>query len=154
MTIRTSNWGEMAGIVALVISLIFVGAELRQSTRTAEAQALLDLNTEFNEMERMRIESPGLQEIISKSIESPEEISQLERMRLHSLFYITFNTNENAYMFYERGIITEEFYEAYSSGVCHFFLKYPLSYTMWQDGEFILQSKFVDYINQNCELSS
>ena len=49
---KLSTWAEVLGIIALVVSLVFVGVEVRHSTAATSAQALLNLNDAMNEILR------------------------------------------------------------------------------------------------------
>ena len=46
---KLSKIAEIVGLIAVVISLVFVGLEVRHNTATTAAQALLDLNSSVNE---------------------------------------------------------------------------------------------------------
>ena len=47
---KLSTWAEVAGILALVVSLVFVGIEIRNNTAATSAQALLELNVAMNDV--------------------------------------------------------------------------------------------------------
>lgn len=66
---RPDNWksiAEFVGIAAIVLSLVMVSYELRQSTAVATAQAIFDVNTIFDESYRARAQNPDLDELVEK----------------------------------------------------------------------------------------
>jgi hypothetical protein len=154
MTLSKSSWIETTGIFAIILSLVFVGFELRQNTRIAEAQALSELNALSNENLRLRLETPGLAELRIKWRQAPEDLSELEQDTFQAYWQSVLNAYENAFMFYDRGIIDEIHFEVWSKDLCKIISDTPLAYRMMQDGYFGLQIKFENHVDQSCQLSN
>ena len=150
MSIKLSSWVEIVGVSSVVLSLIFVGVELRQNTRASEAQALLDLNSAFNEINMWKINTPELIRLRKKVDTSYDELTKAEKRRAINMFQIELNLFENAYMYFERGIIEKEQFDVYFRGICDF-LKPSAVNRMWNAKEFFLQPKFEIYITQKCK---
>lgn len=150
MSIKLSSWVEIVGVTSVVLSLIFVGVELRQNTRASEAQALLDLNTAFNEINMWKISTPELIQLRKKVDTRFDELTKAEKRQAINMFQIELNLFENSYMYFERGIIEKEQFNVYLHGLCDF-LKQSAINRIWNAKEFFLQPKFVTYVTLTCK---
>ena len=70
---------ELVGIFAVVLSLLMVAFELRQSTAVATAQALYETNTVHDQSYRARAQYPELDALIEKGHTEPDSLSERER---------------------------------------------------------------------------
>lgn len=118
---RSDNWksiAEFVGIAAIVLSLVMVSYELRQSTAVATAQAIFDVNTIFDESYRARAQNPDLDELIEKGHSNPEALSERERSQFRAWLRADMNVAEATWFYQDRGIIPEEGFDGFMESVC------------------------------------
>ena len=90
---KLSTWAELAGILALVVSLVFVGMELRLSSSATSAQALLELSLATNELVMWDLENYS-QELDRKATEEPWKLSVEEERRVRLVSQMGMNLQE------------------------------------------------------------
>ncbi len=103
---RWNDIAELVGMVAIVIGLYFVYAELRQSSVIVRAEMSTETNQIFAKLdEQERV--PAFASILVKAEMSPENLTRVERVQLNSYYrrVLTAYARENYY--YRRGIFPE-----------------------------------------------
>ena len=111
MRTKLSIYLELISAVAVVISLVFVGLEIRnsseqteQNTKAHQISAYQDLISRIVDMNAIGIEASATVETLT-TIEVP---TQEETERLNSFLWILFRHGDMAYFQYENGSISEE----------------------------------------------
>ena len=115
-----SNWSvaaERVGLIAVVLSLLFVGYEVKRNTDLAvveSQQELLVLNVEMKGW--------FLDEDIRRILLA-DDINQLQKDELQTLVYLAgswFDLHEHALLGYQRGVLSDEQMRVWSAGLCTF----------------------------------
>jgi len=108
---RLSITLEVISALVVVISLVFVGLEIRnsteqteQNTRTLQVSAYQDLISRIVDLNMIAIEESVTIETLV-ALDSP---SATETQRLNSFLWILFRHGDMAYFQYENGSISEE----------------------------------------------
>jgi hypothetical protein len=103
---------EGIGFVAIVGSLVLVGLETRNSTKSTELNtqaieiaAYQELINNISEMNSLMLENEDAAKFILKMRDGLP--SQMESSRLDSAFFMQFRHGDIAYFMYERGAIDE-----------------------------------------------
>ncbi|MEP0201828.1 MAG: hypothetical protein ABJ084_08205 [Halioglobus sp.] len=111
MQTRLSITLEIISALVVVISLVFVGLEIRnsteqteQNTRTLQVSAYQDLISRIVDLNMIAIEESVTIETLV-AIDSP---TSTETQRLNSFLWILFRHGDMAYFQYENGSISEE----------------------------------------------
>ena len=101
------NLIEVVGILSVVISLLFVGYELRQNTSVSRYQAYNDSTSRFQDLTLFIAADNELSELQLKmrTASSLDEYAPLEIEKLLNLFYATTRTFEGQYRAYQAGLI-------------------------------------------------
>lgn len=105
---------EVAGVLAIVASLVFVGIETRNSTQQAiltnralEIAAYQELMDNIAEMNRIQLQDAEVAALVYKSRFSTEELTDLESYRMNRVNFLRFRHGDMAYFQYERGAIDD-----------------------------------------------
>ena len=118
------NWGkwkdllELIGFVAIIVSLGLVALELRQNTAVTAAQAMLELNSAFDDSYRARAQDPVLAQLIKDGHENPDNLTDLERNQFAAWLRADMNNAEAAWVYYEQGLIAEDTFDGSIAGIC------------------------------------
>lgn len=70
---------NLSAFFAVVLSLLLVAFEVRQSTAVATAHAVFETNTVHNQSYRARAQHPELDALIEKGHTEPDSLSERER---------------------------------------------------------------------------
>ena len=119
MKIDIRAWAEGVGVVAVVLSLLFVGFEIRQSSEiaTVEAsQALAQMSQELTVTTHMEPEFASL--IIKADEQGLDSLDAIERERYVTFVRLSFNVWEQAFYSHSRGVLTDEHWQNWNSANC------------------------------------
>ncbi len=137
--------GEMIGGFAVVISLIYVGLQVRQNSNSVRASsqiALRQLGTEITS----QLAAPDMARIYIQGLKDLSPLPAEDRVRFHSLMFSLFGIYE-AYYFQEYfGIIPQEFLPRYDQALFH--LRQPGVKQWWDSGG---RDQFSDKFVENLE---
>jgi len=154
--IGRSQWLETVGVIAIVISLVLVGIEIRQNTNAAAAQAVMALKQEFNENDRSVINDPELAELMVRASADAvraegtvSSLSSADIIRLERLARSRFNVREAAYNFYRRGLLDESEYAQWREGICGE-LKNPGMRMYWNQNPTGFEAEFMRDADSRC----
>ena len=132
---------EIAGIVAVVLSLIFVGFELRQNTAAVHAATMQALTDGSQEYLLLMASSPELTAIRMKARTSPEQLTEIEADRYNSLRRSRWVRFQNAFSQYQRGTIGYDDWSYYESLIC---ISPPEE---WEEHKGGLTRPFVEFVD-------
>ena len=100
--------------VAVVVSLVFVGLEVRESARQTElntqslqVSAYQDLISQITEINARSMDKPEISLLIAAT-SSFEELSEIEREQVFSAFMLVARHGDMAFYQYELGMLTAE----------------------------------------------
>lgn len=112
MTITNKQIIEIVGIIAVVLSLLFLTFEIRQSNKIATASAEGETREWAREVRTRIAENPEYASLMLKLKSENEELSPLEEERAyaHAIQYISVWSQSNAA--FENGVLSE-----YSFGI-------------------------------------
>lgn len=115
MTLETIYYiGQTVAVIAIIISLSFVGLQMRQNDRTAQAQIHQEIADAYNAMILTSAIDGGALFRAALSEKSIEEIDDQDLDNLSALLVTWFKWFENAYFQHKNGFLTDEYFEAYS----------------------------------------
>ena len=128
---------EISGAFAVVLSLVFVGYQLKQGNEeTALNTQALELNAYQQLIERIAdfnlstIEYPELRAVRAK-VEAGETLSQDEGDIFNAFLFLAYRNGDLAYMQFERGIIDEERLRS-GMGLLVNYLEFPAVQAHWE----------------------
>ena len=115
-----SNWtavAERVGLIAVVVSLLYVGYEIKRNTDLAVVESQQDLLVLLVEMKGWFVDK----EI--RKILLADDIDQLQKDELQILVYLAgswFDLYEHALLGHQRGVLSDEQIRVWSAGMCTF----------------------------------
>jgi hypothetical protein len=139
--------GEMIGGIAVVISLIYVGLQVRQnsnSVRAASQIALRQLGTEITS----QLAAPDMARIYIQGLKDLSPLPAEDRVRFHSLMLSLFGVYEAYYFQVYFGIIPQELQPTHDHAQALFHLRKPGVKQWWDGGG---RDQFSDKFVENLE---
>lgn len=96
------NTGEFVGAILLVVSLIFVGLQLRQNTRAVQRSSAREAGNALVASLQAYVGSAELSEITIRAFESLESISPVDRYRFDGWMYGWLHAHELEHLLVSR----------------------------------------------------
>lgn len=97
---RLDRWLGTVGHIAVVIGLIVVAIELRQSASVANGELSSQFMSNWQELDRSR-QDPSFAAVYSKSIQHPQDLTLDEAVRLDGYYWVVMDQLELARMLVE-----------------------------------------------------
>ena len=115
--IKLKNWvafAEIISAIAVVISLIYVGMEIRRSTLESDADIQAELLSYTIQRRYILLENKELSVLLVKGYEAPSQLTPAERLRFQSYIEIIYVAWERAYMTKRAGVFSAELFEEWN----------------------------------------
>ena len=124
------NWdaigafSEILGAISVVVSLIYVAAQVRQSTRQAATDTGFGLMSEFSRVDELILTTPEMIALMVK-LESNEELTNEERKRSEHFALRLMNNWMGAEIAHQNGLLDPGLYEDMIGDARHNITSYP-----------------------------
>jgi len=151
---------ELAGAIAVLLGLIFVGLELRQNTAAVEASTLQSLTDASVDYVTLLAVDADLNRIWQKASISPEQLTEEESSRLHFLIRGQWLRFQNTFLHWQRGTLSDEDWALYEGYICR--VGTPgseinrgaddIRVATWNAHKPVLLNKFVEFV-ESCRAS-
>lgn len=99
---------EIASAIAVVLSLIYVGYEIRRSTMESNADVRAELLSYSRDRRVLVIENANLARILTKGYTAPATLTPEEALQFDNYVQLHFVAWESAFISREAGILSEE----------------------------------------------
>ena len=143
---------EIVGIIVLIVSIIFLGYELKRSNDIAETEAVATIYSMTNEMGLALAESRELSRVFGQALSDFESLSPDDRWTLYVLLEYVVNVNEVAWKYYDKGVINQEEVDHYTRGLCKIIGRHPSLVAAWRSNKEDRLPGFYEYATGVCEL--
>lgn len=151
---RFSAIAEFIGVAAVVLSLVFVGMEIRQSADINSAQAVYSLNQTTSELLQQIAINADLAELLSHASNDFASLDENEQMRARFWYRGVINNHEAAWKFHSKGLIDDQDHQAWLTSFCDILIQREGARIEWQASSEIYNRRFVDEYNTHCGLNS
>lgn len=120
------NWdgvaamAELLGAVAVVISLIYLGRQVRQNTTAVRTGNATTVQSNFQALAKLFYTDPEMTKVVLQAMESDQDLTAEQRLGAYAYFFDFLKTAELAHYHFRHGELDEElwtasmaFYKAY-----------------------------------------
>jgi hypothetical protein len=112
-----TKWTAIITNVAVVIGLVFVGLEFRNTTRAVEADRIDSFITGAAEVDALFIENNDLAELIFKAHKDPTLLRDTEMDRIQSWMLMHYGNFQRQLLAHQAGLLPDDIYEQQKSGI-------------------------------------
>lgn len=145
---------EIVGAVAVVISLLFVGVQLRSNARVMEAQAVFELRQSIAALQRDLTTNAELSSFLYRAYNDYSSLSAEERFRFDLWVGNVLNTYVGAWKHGTLGLVDDEDLRSWDMTLCRF-LERPGARVVWDEGRRDLhRADFRQHVESVCGLGS
>jgi hypothetical protein len=138
------NWAAAAEIIsaiAVVVSLLYVGAGVRQNTVAIEGTTYQQVVRASNEYLLTVAADPTFAEILVRAWSDPSQLTAVEKVRFYYHERVFWRNMENAYFQNAKGVLGEQEWEVYSRIACK-----GKNEVTWERHAASLSTEFVEFI--------
>ena len=114
---KVNRWLSLTANLGVLIGIIFLSIEIRQSNRIAERDGRSDLVSEEIEIQRSFLENSELSELMVKLATSGAELTPVELFQAQSFVALIRNRISNVIISYESGLLSGEPLRRQVSGI-------------------------------------
>ncbi len=100
--------GELLGSIAIIVTLIFLAAQVRSAKRALRAQLIQGRINQSVEASQLFYNSPYLPEIIDKAFTRQEVLGAVDALRLRQYVDMRLRVIEGCFLHFQLGLIDEE----------------------------------------------
>ena len=126
-----ANIGQVVGALAVVGSLIFVGLQVRQNTKSNQASAL-QLNADYWLNYMTALADPRLGKLYAMGASGHTDFDNEQFGQFFLLCRLTFMGCENQHFQYRRGLLDRDAYAGYETTIKEQIAAFPGIRAMWQ----------------------
>lgn len=109
---------ELVGLIAVVVSLLFLGYEQKRANDIAEAEAIASMMAEFNGFVSLITSDDELWRIWSQGDADYESLSDDDKARYAQLVSYVFNVYEMSFAYIENGLVDDQFVQYFTRDFC------------------------------------
>jgi len=138
--------GEIVGGVAIIISLVYVGLQIRQNTKALKLGTAHHTTENFSDWYLVTAENDQLADIFFRGLQDIQSLQPVEKFRFFALLHKFFRAYENAYYQFRNGALDDDAFE----GLTQMMLMIkttPGIITYWEERKGWYNKKFQLYIN-------
>ena len=143
---------EIVGIAGIIVSLIFLGYELKRSNDIAETEAVATIYSMTNEMGLAFAENPELSRVFRQALSDFESLGPDDRWTFYVLLEYVINVHEAAWKYYDKGVINQEEADYYARSLCKLIGRHPSLVAAWRSNKQDRLPGFYEYVMGVCEL--
>ena len=132
---------EIAGLVSIIASLIFVGAEIRQNTIAIRGATQQEISLQLSEMLTLVVENERLAYLMDEAFNgiTKAELSKVDFSTFRAFANIGFRRIENIYLQHQNGFISDDAFQRIGWD----YYRTPLLREIWEDRKKGFNSDFV-----------
>ena len=132
---------EIAGLVSIIASLIFVGAEIRQNTIAIRGATQQEISLQLSEMLTLVVENERLAYLVDEAYNgtTKAELSKVDFSTFRAFANIGFRRIENIYLQHMNGFVNEDAFQRIGWD----YYQSPLLREIWEDRKKGFNTDFV-----------
>jgi len=152
---------EIIGGIAVVLSLIFVGFQIQQSseeiamnTRALEATAYQNLIAQIESMNTLVIQDPEFADLYNRMMNRESPTNSVERQRIVAFIIMAIRHGDLAFKQYQNELLTKESLDSVLTPLLAFLQLMRPAKPIWEQFRPALNADYVNYIDEQIKLGS
>ena len=140
-----ANLGEMVGAIAVVVSLVYLAVQVRQSTRAQRIENSSRILDRTAAMQGALSRDPAMSVLFSKGISDPSKLTAQERIQFTWAMYEFFGALEFMFIAAKENSVPEEIWTRWSSAAA-WWLTFPGVQAWWEVRPIPFADSFSAYV--------
>lgn len=145
---QISSFAEIVGVIAVVVSLLYLAVQVRMSARATRLTAAHSIAESWRDTAGIIASSSDLAEILTRGFVDRDSLSGPERLRFHSYLQNLLKIFEDAYYHMREDTLEEEFW----NGMKQWFIgltDMPGTLAYWNDLKFCYSPRFQQFMDES-----
>ena len=140
---------EVVGALGVVLSLVFVGIQLKGNSTLLEAQAVFELRESNSLMSRDMIGNDVLAELVYRGHDDYDSLTDFERWRYRFWVDEVLTHRMTAWKYSDQELLDAAEMESWRDATCDFVVL-PGPRRVWGEGGPWLRTDFREYVERTC----
>lgn len=137
---------ELVGLVAVLITLVFVGFELRQNTKAVESSATQEVHANFASWYASLQDDPELLMITVRGMQDYGALNVAEKSQFIAVFMVFSSNCQTAYYKWRDGLLDEELWSGWRELSLNFFSTAG-GKAFWDERSYMFGSGFRQFVD-------
>lgn len=141
-----SNITELVGLVAVLVTLVFVGFELRQNTKAVESSATQEVHANFAAWYASLQSDPELLMITVQGMQDYGSLDVAQRSQFIAVFMVFTSNCQTAFYKWREGLLDDELWSGWRELSLNFFSTAG-GKAFWEDRSYMFGSGFREFVD-------
>ena len=141
-----ANLAEIFGVLAVVVSLAYVGIQIRHNTRATQITAAQVHLEGYRAIAGNLVRAPGMADVFRRGLEGFSGLKDDEPMRFFAHLSMVLNFSEASYLQWKRGVLFEEQWTGVNASTTDI-MAMPGAQTYWSHRRHWYSSDFQTWID-------
>ena len=147
MLSQLADFGELIGGIAVVASLIYLGVQIRQNTKTVRASTLHQ-NTQLWSSLFLHMSDPALARAYGVGVTADPDVKPSQYTQFFFLCRSMFVAFENQYYQRQQGLLDAATYESYERSISTQLLAFRGFRIWWELNRAVFTPDFADHVDE------
>ena len=143
---RYAHIAEIVGAITVVLSVLYLGYEIRRNTTASQMEATQNLLVLDQQLVERLIE-PHVNAILVKARNDLASLSEEEREVFRMVIWSSFTVWEHAYFSHDKGVLDDYLWRSWNTSFCDWMEKNWLDFMTSQVSEESFQPGFLEHID-------
>jgi hypothetical protein len=144
---------EVVGLVALVLSIMFLGYELKRGNDIAEAEAAATVLGDVNELITILLTDDDAARVWGLGLRNYRSLDDKDKVKFRRLFNYALNIQEINMKFIQNGLVDADFIEYYTQDTCALIGANDGVIAHWQQIKSGRAPALRDFVDTNCDFN-
>jgi hypothetical protein len=146
MSLEWKTFSELIGLAAIILTLVFVGFELRQNTRAVESSATQEVHANFSSWYESLQSDPELLMITVKGMQDYGALDTAEKAQFIAVFMVFSSNCQTAFYKWRDGLLDDELWAGWRALSLNFFSTAG-GKGFWAERSYMFGSGFRDFVD-------
>jgi hypothetical protein len=139
-------WGEFIGGIAVVASLLYLAAQIRQNSRLLQVSATVATSTSEQFAASTVMNDPWLRHVWTIETAEFESLPEVDQTRLSAFVALQIATFYRNFYFRKDGVVRDEVWKAQRRLIASV-LRRAWTQNVWSDSRFSFSDEFVEFVD-------
>ena len=138
--------GELIGGIAIIVSLIYVGLQIKQNTDALKLSTVRNTAEDLADLYLVPAQNSELADIFFRGLQDIDALEGVDRLRLYGFFHKFFRTYENAHYQFTRGALEKDPFRGITNQFI-FITSMPGGQVYWHERKSWYNREFQAYVD-------
>jgi hypothetical protein len=143
-----ANIGQVIGAIAVVVSLIYVAAQIRQNTNAVRAATAQSLHEHFASWYHLIASDASLAQLATSGLKDYDSLADTEKARFVSLFMAFLANFQNASLKWKQGLLAPSLWKSWEQVMMNL-IGAPGGKALWKERAYLFDDEFRRHVEDD-----